>query len=166
MLKVIELNSSDFRNWYYLGRSYLEIDEHIEAIKSFLKSIELNSEYSLNYNWLGCSYYESGQYKNAIKSLKRALELNKEDDSNWYWLILSYHKNKQYEYAIKCYFEAIEFNPNNEYKETLEKLLKEIGFDINNANSWVVLGHLYNKDKRSADAIKCFIKAIELNKNE
>ena len=33
LLKVIELNTIHFRNWYYLGRSYLEIDDHIEAIK-------------------------------------------------------------------------------------------------------------------------------------
>ena len=64
-----QLNLNDYRIWYYLGKSYLGLNEYIDAAKSFRKALKINPDDSESYFLLGISYIKLNKLKKANETL-------------------------------------------------------------------------------------------------
>ena len=74
LAKVMYMNDYDYN--FYLGTSYLMIEENEKALRVFHTALELKpDDPSVTYN-IACLYAKDGQKEDAISWLKKAIELN------------------------------------------------------------------------------------------
>ena len=65
--KAIELDKSQFKNYYYRGLAYYKLQQYKEAIDDFSVAIEGDPSDIRAYEKRGDAYCQTGDYDNAIK---------------------------------------------------------------------------------------------------
>lgn len=116
----------------------------INIIEDLIDKGKVSASTYFNY---GNALFSFGNYNAAIEVFKSVLEVNPNKEDAWKNLGMAYHKLGLYEKEIKCYDKSITINPflieaisskaitkflvYNDYKESLELLLRVVDLDEN-----------------------------------
>jgi tetratricopeptide (TPR) repeat protein len=101
--KALELDPESARSHYHLGNCYLQLNEHIEAEKSYKKSIECDKKCGPALQGLGYLHQKTRNFDNSINEFKKALHLNPKLVTARIGLAYCYKLRKEY---TKFYTEA------------------------------------------------------------
>ncbi len=126
-----------------------ELSKDIDnAIKTLLKAVKINpNSFLAQYN-LGRLLYDSKHYGDSISHLTTANELDENHIDTMILLAQVYTKQELYDNAISFY----------------KKLLRTDKYKIL-CETWNELGVLYLLNENKKNALKCFIKSVQLNPN-
>ena len=101
---------------FYLGASYLAIDEPETALGYFRRSLDLEpteQDIPSIYSYLGVALKEMGEYRQALKVLKKGEKLDKERTDIYNLMGFCHFKLKEHEEAIENFKKVIQLNPSS-----------------------------------------------------
>lgn len=140
---AIDLDSLDFEAYYNRGIIFYKQKKYPLAINDFEESIAINPEFSEAYTYLGLINYEKENFQEAIIFYDKAISINSTKAMAFYNRALCYQGLKKYEQAEIDFRLAIEA--------------------IESSTYYWGLANLYFDQKRYADAVEQYEKAIELD---
>ena len=129
-----------------LGNTYYDMNDPVEAIKSYQTAIRLDPNCFDAYVNLGDTYFSLGRCREAIECFKEALRIDPEYSFGYAALGLAYVNSGRYEEAIEAYKQAIELKP-----------------DI--AGLHAILADTYNKADRPEESVLACKHTLTLNPN-
>ena len=145
-LELIKDNPLDYKIFFLIGTSYLQLKNNKKAITYLNNSIDINPEFPHSYNSRGIVFSENKQFEEAINDYEKAISLESE--------FLEAHLNKGISLKnLKKYSEA---------KKSFEICIK---IDSLNPKIYHNLGNLLKECKDFEGAKQAYEKAIELNNN-
>jgi tetratricopeptide (TPR) repeat protein len=166
---------------YYLGKLYIEEGEYQNALKYINESIIKAGEFIEGLNDIGLVHFKMGNYKESIINLTKAVSYIKNESYVYVYLNLSlaYSKIKNYDLALNYLNIATEISPKyieawTEKANVLNSLnrnqeaLSVINSALKIANGpkiQITKGIILISLEREKDALFCFKKALELDKN-
>ena len=99
---------------FFLGLSYLSINEPIKALNYLEESLNLDpkdQDIPSIYSYMGISYKELQRYGEAIETLKKAEEYDRERTDVYNLMGFCYFKLKDHQKAIECFKNVLQLNP-------------------------------------------------------
>lgn len=158
--KVCSNLNVDYRNFYYLGSSLLELNSIHEAIQYLLISVEKNCKFFEGLHDLATCYASIGDYKNAYSIYTKCLTLNNHSYELFYNIGRVLDELKNLEKANSFYEKAISIKPDfasaivnkainlNELKKYTESISYfEKALAINPDLDWIMGDYLHVKTK-------------------
>ena len=78
---AFEQNPEDHRAWFYLGRTYMDLNEPMQAVSAFEQYLSLPDNHYRDERWQACydiakAWKSTGDYEQAISACNRALEID------------------------------------------------------------------------------------------
>lgn len=126
--KAISLNPTTYLYPFLLGRLYLNVNKHEEAVAAFVRSLSLHPNNINSLNNLGLAYIFLEQYEEAEKAFKRALEIWPDHNAARNNLATIYAWQDRKEEAIALFKESLRRDPYDAAaKSNLELVLKGEG---------------------------------------
>lgn len=136
----------DENYFYYLGNSYLGLQQYEKAIENYQLSLYLKNQSSVCNN-LALTFSLLNQYENAVKTYIKAIEIDPLQVAAHYNLGNDYVELGQFENAINSYNEALKINP-----------------ELNEA--WFKLGNIFFDSNNFIKAKDAYLKALEINSED
>ena len=99
---------------FYLGASYLALEDPEAALAYFEKSLTLNpteEDIPSIYSYMGVCLKDMGQYEKAIDRLREGEKLDKDRTDIYNLMGFCHFKMKEHEKAIECFEQVIKLNP-------------------------------------------------------
>jgi len=99
---------------FYLGTSYLALDDSEAALAYFEKSLTLNpteEDIPSIYSYMGVCLKDMGQYEKALDRLREGEKLDKDRTDIYNLMGFCHFKLKEHEKAIECFEQVIKLNP-------------------------------------------------------
>ena len=99
---------------FYLGTSYLAIDDPEAALAYFEKSLTLNpteEDIPSIYSYMGVCLKDMGQYEKALDRLREGEKLDQDRTDIYNLMGFCHFKLKEHEKAIECFEQVIKLNP-------------------------------------------------------
>ena len=99
---------------FYLGTSYLALDDSEAALAYFEKSLTLNpteEDIPSIYSYMGVCLKDMGQYDKALDRLREGEKLDKDRTDIYNLMGFCHFKLKEHEKAIECFEQVIKLNP-------------------------------------------------------
>jgi Flp pilus assembly protein TadD len=142
---TLEKNPNTWQGHNHLG-AWLYMNGDIKgAFPHFLKATQLKPENPESHNNLGLAESYFGMKDEAIKEYETAVGI-KDDSAMDTNLANAYEQSGRYAEAIKTYRHALEIGPTN-------------------SSAWCNLGYALMKVGRVDEAITCFMKTMEIDRN-
>ena len=160
------------------GDRYYDLEQYVEAVKSYTEAIQLQANNSMFYNNRGCAYDNLGEYDKAISDYNKAIELDPESSTVYNNRGYLYFTLREYDKAILDLEEAIRLDPNNadaygnrgclyddlgDCDKAIDDYSRSIELNPNNADTYVNRGYVYDQLKKYNEAISDYCRAIELD---
>ncbi len=142
-LKAIDLNPSFHQAFYNLGRVYLTVGKTESAIETFKKAISLVADYHEAYSNLASAYIKMGLIEEALSASEKAIALKPD-------------------YAIAHFNRASAYFAIEMFKQAEEEARKAIEFDSLLADPYNLLGILWEREDKTADAQTAYESAVRL----
>ncbi len=114
--KTIEMDSKNFKAYFWRGRVYLKSGQYDKAISDFKIVIKLKADYAEAYDNLGWLYYQREEYDESIKYLSKSIELKPNNGWAYYTRGRNYFHKGDLPHAL----EDIELSCNLGYKRGCE----------------------------------------------
>jgi len=142
---ALEIDQEDYKALRELAEAYENLGRQEEAEKTYEKYIDLKPSYWVGYSLLGYNYYRQGRYEAAEKMYRKSTRLMMENVNDYNNLMAIYYWLGQFELAENAFEKSIAIKP-DEY-------------------TYANMGTLYFYQRRYADALAMYEKAIELGEN-
>jgi tetratricopeptide (TPR) repeat protein len=97
--------------YYYLGKTYAEMQEFPEAVSNYQKALKLNPELTKTYFQLGVAYYNLKQYSLALESFSLAEQYSPDDAMAYYYKGATYYGMKRYYKSVEPFAKVRELDP-------------------------------------------------------
>ena len=143
-LELIKDNPSDYRLYFLIGTSFLQLKNFNEAASYLDQSIKIKPNFPNNYNSKGVVFSELKQFEEAIKNYNIATELKPD--------FLEAHLNK-----------GICLKKIQKYNDAVQSFLECIKIDPSNPKIYNNLGNLYLENFKYSEAKNAYDKAITLD---
>jgi tetratricopeptide (TPR) repeat protein/WD40 repeat protein len=172
--------------WYYanLGDFYRnQLDDNNKALQSYLKAVEIDPGYYWAWNRLGWAYHAAGDDVKAEEALVKGAVLAAKKSDAWYYANLGdFYKDDLDKplSAVESYLKAIEIDPGYTYayqqagwaynslgeQKTADTYFKK-ALEITpiSESTHVAYGDFLSSVERYEEAIRIYLKAVELNPN-
>jgi len=101
---------------FYLGSSYLSINDHKKALKYFNEAKDLDptkQDLSIIYSYMAVCLKDMGQYLQALCVLNKAEKLDKDKTDIYNLMGFCYFKLNKHENAIRCFKKVIKLDPSS-----------------------------------------------------
>ncbi len=101
---------------FYLGSSYLSIEDHETAYRYFEESLDLNptkQDISSIYSYMGVCMKDRGNYQKALELLKTGETYDKERTDIYNLMGFCHFQLKEHEKAIECFKKVIALDPSS-----------------------------------------------------
>jgi len=101
---------------FFLGISYLSLDETSKALSCLEKALELGpheEDIPSIYSYMGLCFKELAQYREAIAVLEKGEQYDKERTDIYNLMGFCYFKLKEHEKAIECFRKVLALNPSS-----------------------------------------------------
>lgn len=144
-----------------IASSYQNLEDINTAIEYYKKALTLKPTDSDVAYYIGALYADSEKYSDAEAYLNKALTLNKNNAKASELLAQINDQNN-----ANALNEAIQLYENEKYDESLAMLNKVITQDDKNAYAFYYRGMIYDAQKKVAEAINDFKKALALNSTD
>ncbi|KAF7258052.1 hypothetical protein EG68_04794, partial [Paragonimus skrjabini miyazakii] len=120
---ALELDSTNGKTWYLLGRCQAALNRVQEAFAAYRSSIDKTEASADTWCSIGVLYQEQSQPMDALQAYFCAVQLDKCHVAAWANLGTLYESMQQYKEALKCYKNAVNADKNNEIKPELRSRL-------------------------------------------
>ncbi len=177
--RVIALEPNNSDAYYYLGMTYIDLDEHQNAKEIFLKTLEFSIAYTGIYLNLGLIAESEGEYEEAIGYFEKELEIDSDSVAAYQRLGELYSNyNADFGRAVEALKRALELQPNHvstliNYASALyyldrlgaatEHFEMAIQLDPRNLTANYNLALMYEYTGKTEQAILRWKKFLELN---
>lgn len=126
---IIKKNNSDFRSYYFLGTSYLQLRKLDLAELNLRSSIELNKNYISAIHNLGITLSLKNNFSEAKEQFLRVLDIEPKSLDTLIELARNYELSNNLNHAKKYYEEALKIDINNKIVNgLLGRMLIHTGF--------------------------------------
>ena len=142
--ETIKADPNNFKTYFDLGNTFIQLKKYDLALNNYKKSIKLNKNFVPAYINLGNTYKIYRNYKESVKFYNKALEFQPN------------HIKALYNIA-STYFEEGKLNKAIEYYEKVLKIDEKNIASLNN------LGIIFSRVNNYRSALNCYIKAVKLN---
>ena len=129
--------------WIRLASIYAKNQRPQEAVWCLLKGTEADPENYVLWEKLASTYADQGDYEKAVECCRKVLAICPDCPWNWNMVGYCYAHLGEGEAAIDAGRKAVALGPD--------------------ANSWDTLGVAYSVAGRQEQAVKCFLRAIEMD---
>lgn len=181
--KILDIDKSNYRAYYEIGRAYYYQKNFDEAEKNLNESVEINSNYYHSYTLLGNIASNKKDYPKALKNLLKLVELNQGLDEIAYQnLGVIYHEQNNIIEAEKWFKRTLQSNSKNKIansklasiysdirpEESITYYNKSLELSENNlekSDIYNSLGWVYNKLNKIDFSLENYKKAIETDEN-
>ena len=165
-------------DYFYLGLTCQQREEHKKAIEYYDKAIEINPQDADTYHNRGYVKADSGNHTEAIQDYNKAIEINPQDTDAYYNRGNAKADLGNHTEAIKDFDKVIEINPQyaeayynrghvkaelGNHKEAIKDFDKAIEINPQYAEAFNNRGIAKAKSGNHKEAIKDYDKAIEVN---
>ncbi|MUG92359.1 tetratricopeptide repeat protein [Scytonema sp. UIC 10036] len=113
--KVLKIKPKNAENWFYHGKTLINLGQVEKAIDSYDKAIEISPGYAEAWKCRGLALKHLGRLEEAIDNYDKAIEFAPDDTEAWYELGNLLEDLGDLEDAFDSYNEAVKIDPN--YKE-------------------------------------------------
>ena len=177
--RVIALEPNNSDAYYYLGMTYIDLDQHQNAKEIFLKTLEFSIAYTGIYLNLGLIAESEGEYEEAISYFEKELEIDSDSVAAYQRLGDLYSNyNADFGRAVEALEKALELQPNHvstliNYASALyyldrlgaatEHFEMVIQLDPRNLTANYNLALMYEYTGKTEQAINRWKKFLELN---
>ncbi|CAH8472253.1 unnamed protein product [Heterobilharzia americana] len=120
---ALELDNSDGKTWYLLGRCQATLNHVQEAFAAYRSSIDRTEASADTWCSIGVLYQEQSQPMDALQAYFCAVQLDKCHVATWANLGTLYESMQQYKEALKCYKNAVNADKNNEVRPEIRSRL-------------------------------------------
>ena len=162
---AIERNPKDATAWYNKGVALVNLGKYFEAINCFGKATAINPKDAATLYNKGVVLFTLGKYPEAIKYYDKSLKLNPEytDALNNKGQVLC--ELEKYVEAMKCFDKVLTINPEDvtAMHNRGALVIKHGRHSSKDANELHDQGNSLFKQKKYAEAIKYYDKALKLN---
>jgi ribosomal protein S12 methylthiotransferase accessory factor len=110
------LMSGKYYVQFFLGTSYLSLDEPSKALPYFEKALELDpheEDIPSIYSYMGLCLKELARYRESIAVLEKGEQYDKERTDIYNLMGFCYFKLKEHEKAIQCFRKVLALNPSS-----------------------------------------------------
>jgi len=149
-----------YRAWFYLGRTYKDLNSPLDAIDAYIEYLNLPSLSFTDEVWqahydIACCYKINGEYDKAIKWLMKAIDVD-EDRSEAYCLLGDlYFQRQEYNEAISWYKKAIRDIP-----QDVTLFLSPIYYSIYPKDQLVLCYYFSNNFDKAGEVCKDLISQL------
>jgi ribosomal protein S12 methylthiotransferase accessory factor len=101
---------------FYLGSSYLSLNEPAKALRFFEQALDLEpkeEDIPSIYSYIGLCLKDLEQYRDAISSLEKAEKYDRERTDIYNLMGFCYYKLKEHDKAIDCFRRVLELDPSS-----------------------------------------------------
>lgn len=160
------------------GKRFFSDGKYSLSIKEFNRAIDINPESDIVYRLRGAAFEKNKQIDKAENDFISAIEINPNKE-NYFVAVTFYSFNHKLNNAIKLLEKYISMYPNekfgyelrsgiyydlNNYDEAINDLKRAMDFDsVGNANEYVRLARLYEKQGDLDNALKSYDSAINIS---
>ncbi|MCD4816210.1 MAG: tetratricopeptide repeat protein, partial [Methanosarcinales archaeon] len=109
--KAIQNYESDSIILFYIGTSYLHVNNFNESIETYNKVIKINPQYAEAWNNKGVALGNLGRFEEALIAYDKAIEINPQHAGAWYNKGTVLGNLGRFEEASIAFDKAIEINP-------------------------------------------------------
>ncbi|KAH8853179.1 Lysine-specific demethylase 6A [Schistosoma japonicum] len=120
---ALELDSTNGKTWYLLGRCQAALNNVQEAFAAYRSSIDKTEASADTWCSIGVLYQEQSQPMDALQAYFCAVQLDKCHIAAWANLGTLYESMQQYKEALKCYKNAVNADKNNEVRPEIRSRL-------------------------------------------
>ncbi len=175
----LERNPNNAPLQFTLGKAYILTKQYDEAIAPLTKALSINATQKGAHFYLGIAAAQSGKDDEAIKEFQAEIPISPEQDSAYSNIASIYEKQGKLDQALDYYKKAEEVNPKRpELHANLAEIYEKKGnqaaaeaeykalADMDPANAavtWYNIGALAKNNDKSAEAVKAFKKAVEID---
>jgi TonB family protein len=110
--KSVKDNEKDAESWYFLGLTYLQIEEEKNAVKAMQKAVELNPNNALMRNGLAYAYLIKNDSNGAYKEAQETIKMDSKLAEPYYILGVLAFRNGSYNSAYERAQQTLKLNPN------------------------------------------------------
>ena len=103
-------NPKDGSSWYYLGLSYLKLNQFNYATQVLNTAVEISPREEVQYH-LALALHQNGEVQQAVQCLRALLQQHEKNDLAWTLLGRSYESLGQFAQAKTCYNKALAIAP-------------------------------------------------------
>lgn len=184
--KVIALDSLSFHAWYNQGMASISIKNDEQALTCFTKAVAIDPKNIAALNGRGTAYFNLQLYKNAIEDFKRCIALDSQFYGAHYMLGRVWGRLENFKQALISYQFAVRINAEPQelwynigwvlsylgrYKDAIEQFDKAMHLNpiyekYKPDDIWFGKGYALHKLKQFSEAEICYMKVLELNKNQ
>jgi Flp pilus assembly protein TadD len=175
----VEKNPNNAPVQFTLGKAYILTKQYDEAIPPLTKALSINPSQKGAHFYLGIAHAQMGRDDDAIKEFQAEIPISPEQDAAYSNLASEYEKQGQLDLALENYKKAAEINPQRPelhaslatiYEKKGNQAMAEAEYkalaDADPANAavtWYNIGAIAKNSDKSADAVKAFKKAVEID---
>lgn len=109
--KSVKSGQTDAQSWYFLGLSYLKIEEEKNAVKALQKAVQISPNDAPMRNVLAYAYLVKNDLNNAYKEAQEAIKLDSKTAESHYIIGVVSFRNGSYNSAYEKARKAVEINP-------------------------------------------------------
>ncbi|CAL8079056.1 unnamed protein product [Calicophoron daubneyi] len=120
---ALEIDSTNGKTWYLLGRCQAALNRVQEAFAAYRSSIDKTEASADTWCSIGVLYQEQSQPMDALQAYFCAVQLDRCHVAAWANLGTLYESMQQYKEALKCYKNAVNADKNNEVRPELRSRL-------------------------------------------
>lgn len=176
--KALKLGSADAGVLFYLGIMYDELnltDKAFDYYEKFLRNRPADAYIRLRY---GNLFFRLNRYSSASEQYTIACALEPKNQTAIINLALSYKARNLYDEALEKFRQAEKLNPplspdilvkfaetyfmKNDFVNAAVYCEKTVKDKPDSAAAFMIMGEIYLKQNKSAEAEKCFRKVIEI----
>ncbi|KAL3316328.1 Lysine-specific demethylase 6A [Cichlidogyrus casuarinus] len=134
LLQAIDLDNTDGKTWYLLGRCQASLNRVQDAFSAYRSSIDKTEASADTWCSIGVLYQEQSQPMDALQAYFCAVQLDKCHVTAWANLGTLYETMQQYKEALKCYTNAVNSDKKHEvcYPLLASKTLFQVRDEIRN----------------------------------
>uniref|UniRef100_A0A5K3EU68 TPR_REGION domain-containing protein n=1 Tax=Mesocestoides corti TaxID=53468 RepID=A0A5K3EU68_MESCO len=118
--KAVDLDNSNGKTWYLLGRCQAAVNRVQEAFRAYRSSIDKTEASADTWCSIGVLYQEQNQPMDALQAYFCAVQLDKCHVTAWVNLGTLYESMHQFKEAVKCYTNAV----NADKRESIKPQVK------------------------------------------
>ena len=144
-----------------VGIAYLQLQQYVEAERSYKRGLKLDKKYAQAVNNLGTIYYAQKNYRKATRQYEKAIELAPANASFLSNLGMAWFARKKYDRATELLAKAMALDPEViERRGTTGTTLQDRSIE-ERAKFHYYLAKTYAKDGRNELALLYMRKALE-----
>ncbi len=106
-LKVLELDTTSMKIYYWVGWCYNDLGKFELAVPYLMRAVTFEKQNHLSFSEIGFSYYSLAKYSEAMQYLLKADEMKPKFETTLYYLGMCYVKTGKKVDAVKKYNELV-----------------------------------------------------------